>query len=241
VCRRPAAPASGREPPPPPPDPIFIKVCGITRLTDALHAVDQGATALGFIFWPRSPRAVSPQRAAEIVAELPSSITTVGVFVNEPIDGIRAMVAQTGITAVQLHGDEPPAYADALAWPLIRAVGVDEIDEACETWSEQTTLLLDTIDPVRRGGSGIPIDWTRAAGIARRRRLVLAGGLTPENVSSAIRAVRPFGVDVSSGVESAPGVKDFAKVTRFIANAQSAFAMQQGEGDRGMGERGAWK
>jgi phosphoribosylanthranilate isomerase len=91
---------------------MFIKVCGITRLTDALHAVDQGATALGFVFWPRSPRAVTPERAAEIVAELPSSITTVGVFVNEPIDGIRAIVARTGITTVQLHGDEPPAYAE---------------------------------------------------------------------------------------------------------------------------------
>ena len=204
-------------------DPLFIKVCGITRLTDALHAVEQGATALGFIFWPRSPRNVSPQRAAEIIAELPSSITTVGVFVNEPIDAIRAMAAQTRITAVQLHGDEPPAYAAALAWPLIRAVALDEVEAACDAWSAPTALLLDTIDPVRRGGTGVPVDWGRAAGVARRRRLVLAGGLTPENVADAIRAVRPYGVDVSSGVESAPGVKDFEKVSRFVANAHRAF------------------
>jgi phosphoribosylanthranilate isomerase len=206
---------------------MFIKVCGITRLTDALHAVDQGATALGFVFWPRSPRAVSPERAAEIVAELPSGITTVGVFVNEPIDGIRAMVALTGINAVQLHGDEPPAYADALAWPLFRAVDVDEVEEACGAWSEQTMLLLDTIDPVRRGGTGVPVNWAFAAGVARTRRLVLAGGLTPENVASAIRAVRPYGVDVSSGVESSPGVKDFDKVTRFLKNARRALEEYQ--------------
>ena len=205
------------------PDPIFIKICGMTRLTDALHAVDQGATALGFIFWPRSPRAVSLERAAEIVAELPSSITTVGVFVNEPIDGIRAIVARTGINTVQLHGDEPPAYADALEWPLIRAVDADDVDEACAAWSGQTALLLDTIDPIRRGGTGVPVDWARAAGVARTRKLVLAGGLTPENVASAIRAVRPYGVDVSSGVELAPGVKDFDKVARFVKNALRAF------------------
>jgi phosphoribosylanthranilate isomerase len=202
---------------------MFVKVCGITRLTDALHAVEKGATALGFIFWPRSPRAVSPSRAAEIIAELPTSLMTVGVFVNEPIDGIRAMVARTGITAVQLHGDEPPAYADALEWPLFRAVDADEIEDACEAWSEQTTLLLDTIDPVRRGGTGVPVDWARAAGVAQARRIVLAGGLTPENVTDAIRAVRPYGVDVSSGVELSPGVKDFDKITRFVANARRAF------------------
>ena len=168
-------------------------------------------------------------------------MTTVGVFVNEPVDGIRAIVAKTGITAVQLHGDEPPAYAVALEWPVIRAVAANEVDIACDAWSKETVLLLDTIDPVRRGGTGLSVDWALAAGVARRRRLVLAGGLTPENVSSAVRAVRPYGVDVSSGVESAPGVKDFDKVTRFIANARSAFAMEQGEGDRGKGERGAWK
>jgi phosphoribosylanthranilate isomerase len=215
---------------------MFVKICGITRLTDALYAVEQGATALGFIFWPRSPRAIGPERAAEIVAELPSSITTFGVFVNEPIEGIRAMVAKTGITAVQLHGDEPPAYADALEWPLIRAVDADDVEDACGAWSEQTLLLLDTIDPVRRGGTGVPVDWTLAAGVARRRRIVLAGGLTADSVSTAIHAVRPYGVDVSSGVESSPGVKDFGKVARFISNARSAFEMHRGQGEGGRGK-----
>jgi phosphoribosylanthranilate isomerase len=202
---------------------MFVKICGITRLTDALHAVEQGATAVGFVLWPRSPRAVSVDRAAGIIAELPSHVMAVGVFVNEPVDGIRAIAERLRLTAVQLHGDEPPAYAEALDWPVIRAVSVGDIGEAWEAWSPETALLVDNIDPVRRGGTGAVIDWSSAADLAQKRRVVLAGGLTPDNVASAIRAVRPFGVDVSSGVEAAPGVKDFDKVTQFIANAREAF------------------
>ena len=202
---------------------VFIKVCGITRVSDALHAVEQGATALGFVLWPMSPRAITADRAAEIVAELPSHVMSVGVFVNESIDAIRTTAEHVGLTAVQLHGDEPPAYADALEWPVIRAVSVGEIDFVADAWSPDTALLVDNIDPVRRGGTGTAVDWSQAAGIAKTRRVVLAGGLTPENVAIAIRAVHPFGVDVSSGVESAPGVKDFDKVTQFISNARLAF------------------
>jgi phosphoribosylanthranilate isomerase len=209
------------------PDPIFIKVCGITRVSDALHAVEQGATALGFVLWPKSPRAVGVDRAAEIIAALPSHVMTVGVFVNEPIDSIRSAAERAHLTAVQLHGDEPPAYADALDWPVIRAVSVDEIDLVAEAWPPDTPLLVDNIDPVRRGGTGGAIDWSRAAGVAKTRRVVLAGGLTPENVATAIRAVHPFGVDVSSGVESGPGVKDLDKVTQFVSNARLAFEEYQ--------------
>ena len=206
---------------------MFIKVCGITRVSDALHAVEQGATALGFVLWPKSPRAVGVDRAAEIIAALPSHVMTVGVFVNEPIDSIRSAVERARLTAVQLHGDEPPAYADALDWPVIRAVSVDEIDLVAEAWPADTPLLVDNIDPVRRGGTGGAIDWTRAAGVAKTRRVVLAGGLTPDNVATAIRAVHPFGVDVSSGVESGPGVKDLDKVTQFVSNARLAFEEYQ--------------
>jgi phosphoribosylanthranilate isomerase len=202
---------------------MFVKICGITRLTDALHAVEQGATAIGFVLWPSSPRAVTIERAAEIVAELPSSVMTIGVFVNEPVDGIRRIVQRTRLTGVQLHGDEPPAYADALDWPVIRAVSVSDIGEVSDAWPPETSLLVDNIDPARRGGTGAVIDWSQAAEVAQKRRVVLAGGLTPDNVASAIRAARPFGVDVSSGVEASPGVKDFDKVTRFIANARGAF------------------
>jgi len=202
---------------------MFVKVCGITRLTDALHAVEQGATAIGFVLWPRSPRAVTVECAADIVAALPSHVMRVGVFVNEPLESIRGIAERTRLTAVQLHGDEPPAYADALDWPVLRAVSVAELDQVCEAWPPETALLVDNIDPVRRGGTGAVIDWSQAAAIALKRRIVLAGGLTPDNVASAIRAVRPFGVDVSSGVEASPGVKDFDKVTQFIANAREAF------------------
>ena len=202
---------------------MFVKVCGITRLTDALHAVEQGATAIGFVLWPRSPRGVSIERAAEISAELPSHVMRVGVFVNDSVDRIRTMAEQARLTAVQLHGDEPPAYADALDWPVFRAVSLGDLEYASEVWAPETALLVDNIDPVRRGGTGAVIDWSQAAAMASKRRIVLAGGLTPDNVASAIRAVRPFGVDVSSGVEASPGVKDFGKVTEFIANARLAF------------------
>jgi phosphoribosylanthranilate isomerase len=203
-------------------DSIFIKVCGITRLTDALHATQQGATALGFVFWPKSPRYIEPERAAGIIAELPSSLLSVGVFVNESLDGIRDTVGKSGITAVQLHGDEPPAYADALEWPLLRSVTTDEADMMCSAWPVETTFLVDAADRVRRGGTGGRVNWARAAEMARGHRVVLAGGLTPENVKLAITSVRPYGVDVSTGVEESPGVKDFDKVARFVANARSA-------------------
>ena len=202
---------------------MFLKVCGITRLTDALHAAQQGATALGFVFWPRSPRFVTPEQAAEIIGELPGSVTTVGVFVNESIDGIRRVVARAGLTAVQLHGDEPPAYADAIPCSLLRSVTLDEAAQACEDWPPGTTLLLDAADRERRGGTGQRVDWTRAAALARDHRVVLAGGLTPDNVADAIAHVRPYGVDVSSGVEQSPGVKDLHKMTEFLMSAKSAF------------------
>ena len=180
---------------------MFIKICGITRLTDALYAVDRGATALGFVFWPRSPRHVAPERAAEIVAGLPSTLMTVGVFVNETIDRVRNVVAQARINAVQLHGDEPPAFGAALEWPLLRSVTLADAPDVAAAWPRETTLLLDATDRLRRGGTGTMVDWPRAADLARQRRVVLAGGLTPENVAAAITTVRPFGVDVSSGVE----------------------------------------
>ena len=202
---------------------MFAKVCGLTRLTDALHAVKHGATAVGFVFWPKSPRFIAPELAAGIIRELPGTVIAVGVFVNQPIDEITRIAAQTGIAAIQLHGDEPPAYAPALPWPVLRATALDEVNGSLTDWPLDTLLLLDVHDPVRRGGTGRTIDWSRAAGIAAGRRIVLAGGLTPDNVGAAIDAVRPYGVDVSSGVEEAPGVKNFDKVARFLENARAAF------------------
>ena len=207
---------------------MFLKVCGITRLTDALHAVNQGASALGFVFWPKSPRYVTAEQAAAIIRELPPTLMTIGVFVNEPVDGIRATVETAGLTTVQLHGDEPPAYADALPWPLLRSLALSDVP--LTAWPIETTVVLDAVDPLTRGGTGRTIDWNAAAEVARGRKVILAGGLTAENVATAIATVKPFGVDVSSGVEEAPGVKDFDKVTRFLANARAAFERVQGEG-----------
>lgn len=202
---------------------MFVKVCGITRLADAIHAMEHGATALGFVFWPKSPRYVTPAQAAGIIAALSPALTTVGVFVNESVEGINTVMRQTGIAAVQLHGDERPAYAETLGRPVLRAVNVDEADETCAAWPPDTTFLVDAVDTVRRGGTGHIVEWDRAAAIARQWRVVLAGGLTPANVAEAIAAVRPFGVDVASGVEASPGVKDLDKVARFLANARQAF------------------
>jgi phosphoribosylanthranilate isomerase len=202
---------------------MFLKICGITRLDDALHAAEQGATALGFVFWPRSPRHVTVDRAAEIIAELPPGILSVGVFVNEPVETISVQAARTGITAVQLHGDEPPLYAEALPLPVLRSVTLHDAAQAAAAWPETTTLLLDAADTVRRGGTGQLVDWAGAAALAGTRRIVLAGGLTPVNVAEAIETVKPFGVDVSSGVEESPGVKSFDKVSVFLTNARRAF------------------
>ena len=205
---------------------MFVKICGITRLEDARHAVEHGATALGFVFWKASPRSVAPARAAEIVAALPSGVDAVGVFVNASIDGIREVVAQTGITTVQLHGDEPSGYAAALGWPVLRAIDVEAGEAACAGWPPDTVFLVDAADRVRRGGTGTLVNWARAADLAGRRRVVLAGGLTDTNVADAIARVAPFGVDVSSGVEEAPGIKNADKMARFLARARSAFEQQ---------------
>ena len=202
---------------------MFVKICGITRLEDAQQAVEHGATALGFVFWPRSPRYVAPERAAEIVRALPAGVTTVGVFVNEPVDRVRAIAATAGVGIVQLHGDEPAAYAGAVGYPIFRSVTLADAIEASVTWPVGTRLLLDAADRERRGGTGQQVDWSRAAAIARQQPVILAGGLTPDNVADAIADVEPYGVDVSSGVESAPGIKDAIKVARFLENARAAF------------------
>ena len=200
---------------------MFVKICGITRLSDARHAVTCGAAAIGFVFWPGSPRYIAPARAAEIIADLPANVAAVGVFVDEPVESIKDVVRQTGIGTVQLHGNEPSDYAAAIAQPVWRAVGVQDAGKAMATWPVDTTLLLDVVDPSRRG-TGQTVDWQVAAAIARTRRVVLAGGLTPENVGQAIELVQPFGVDVSSGVEDSPGIKNMDKVERFLAGARSA-------------------
>jgi phosphoribosylanthranilate isomerase len=201
-----------------------LKICGITRLADAQHAVREGATAIGFVFWRKSPRYVEPERASEISAALPDAVTRVGVFVDEDVNVIRHTAKTVGFQVVQLHGDEPASYADEIEQPILRSATLETAVDTAHAWPSGVTLLLDAVDPARRGGTGVAIDWSRAADVARERRVVLAGGLTPQNIEEAIMTVRPFGVDVSSGVEARPGVKDFDKVSLFLANARAAFA-----------------
>ena len=195
---------------------MFVKICGITRREDAEAAVSAGANALGFIFWPGSPRYIDPFRARAIALALLPFVTAVGVFVDQPAEYVNGVASLAQLGAVQLHGEEPPGYARTMNRPVIKAVALHDNERAAldsfEMWPERILVLLDVHDPVRRGGTGRTIDWTAAAGLARRRRVVLAGGLTAENVGEAIARVRPFGIDVSSGVEKAPGIKDHGRL-----------------------------
>ena len=198
---------------------VKVKVCGITRVDDALLASDLGASAVGFVFWPRSPRYLAPAEAREIAARLPGDVAPVGVFVDPAADEVRQVVEEVGLAAVQLHGDEPPAFCRSLPYRVIKAVGVDGADATragAAAVPEEATVLLDARDPERRGGTGRTVDWEIAAGIATEGRVFLAGGLRAANARAAIHAVRPYGLDVSSGVESAPGRKDPALLRAFF-------------------------
>ena len=190
---------------------MLVKICGITRVEDAASAVEQGANAIGFIFWPRSARYIEPARARAIVRELPAFVTAVGVFVNASADEINAAADTAELGAVQLHGDETPEIVPLLARPVVKALGRIEV-ERIDDWPSQVRLLVDADDREQRGGTGKRADWTAASALARRRPILLAGGLSPANVEAAIAAVSPYGIDVSSGVEDAPGLKNPEKI-----------------------------
>jgi len=216
----------------------WVKICGTTSLEDARLAVDAGADALGFVF-AASPRRVTPETAQQIIAELPANVQKVGVFVNEPAERIRAIVAQAGLTAVQLHGDETPDFARQLfPWEgtrrTCRIIKAIPIRAGFEAQAEQFTkkektvdaLLLDTHSPAARGGTGQSFDRQLASSAAPRlalsAKLILAGGLDPASVGSGIHLLRPWGVDVVSGVEREPGKKDPEKVRAFVAAVRQA-------------------
>jgi phosphoribosylanthranilate isomerase len=198
---------------------MMIKICGITRVEDAQRAADLGATAVGFVFWPRSPRAIAPDAARRIGATLPAHVERVGVFVDATATEVDAIADEAALTTVQLQGDESVDAVRSLSarWPVIRAIGLTaEVTPATlDAWRD-VRVLLDAHDPVNRGGTGRTVDWDRAAAIASRHAIILAGGLTPRNVADAVARVRPAGVDVSSGVEVAPGVKDPDKLRAFF-------------------------
>ena len=202
-----------------------VKICGITRLEDAQQAVDLGAAALGFNFYPPSPRYVEPAAARAIVNQLPPFVTAVGVFANEADAGrVISIAHDAGVTTVQLHGPGFPDLHELLsAFTLVVAVPVREGFKVEELGNlKPSAYLLDAFDPDRPGGTGKTFDWNAAREAKRYGPIILAGGLTPENVGRAVRVVRPFAVDVASGVESAPGIKDPAKLRAFFAAVAEA-------------------
>ena len=204
-----------------------VKICGITRLEDAQEAVELGAAALGFNFYPPSPRYIEPRAAKAIGRRLPPFVTPVGVFANETAAGrVISIAREAGVTGVQLHGPGFPDLHELLsAFTLVVAVPVRDGFKAEDLAKlSPSAYLLDAFDPERPGGTGKTFDWNAAREAKRYGPIILAGGLTPENVGRAIRVVRPFAVDVASGVESAPGIKDPAKLRAFFAAVADADA-----------------
>ena len=210
---------------------MIVKICGIKTLADARAAVAAGADMLGFNFYPASPRYLDPAACAALIAALRDELIRVpilvGVFVNMPPADVSALLDSCGLDLAQLHGDEPPEVLAALgirAFKAIRPRAAGEADAQlqayCRRWPAAPDILLDASAPGLYGGSGKTADWSVAASLARRARLLLAGGLHPGNVAEAIAAVRPWGVDVASGVESAPAVKDPAKMAEFVRKAK---------------------
>lgn len=199
-----------------------VKICGITNIDDALHAADCGADALGFVFFDKSPRCVSPEQARGIIAELPPFVAAVGLFVNEQPQRILEIAESCAIDVLQLHGDETPQ--DCLLSPhrVVKALRIkDESSLAPLGDYAVSALLLDAWVAGAYGGTGHVSNWELAAKAAETHRIILAGGLNPDNVSKAVRAVRPYGVDVSSGVEDSPGRKNHEKVEAFIRAAKN--------------------
>ena len=204
---------------------VRVKICGVTCVADALLAVECGADLIGLNFYPLSPRSVTLPIAQAIRAVLPTYIQCVGVFVNAASEDIAALVEQVPLNAIQFHGDETATDIQRWTCTTIKAVRIpiDGIIPPLEDMPS-TYLLLDTYRPGRYGGTGEVFAWTATAALPQtvRQRLLLAGGLTPENVAAAVQTVRPWAVDVASGVESTPGHKDPDKVRAFITNAKTA-------------------
>ena len=201
---------------------VKVKICGITNLEDALMAVEAGADALGFVFFQGSPRYIAPDQASGIIRRLPPFVQTVGLFVNEEVTTVNRVADTCGLDIIQLHGEESPDYCHAVTRRIIKAFRVKDAS-SLDTIADYRVAgsLLDAWSPVAHGGTGTTFNWDIAAQAAASRPIILAGGLTPENVAGAITAVRPYAVDVSSGVESAPGKKDAGLVSRFIRATRS--------------------
>ncbi|AFM26753.1 phosphoribosylanthranilate isomerase [Desulfomonile tiedjei] len=201
---------------------VRVKICGITRIEDAIAAVRSGADALGFVFYAGSPRFIHPEDARDIIRRMPPFVTTVGVFVNEERNRIEAMSRTSGIHSIQLHGSEHPEDCSGFDRPVFKALRVSGLESLASIQLYETAgILLDSAVPGTWGGTGTVPDWKcigdfldkDISGI--RKRLILAGGLTAENVKMAVKIVRPWAVDVSSGVEFEPGIKNHEKMKEF--------------------------
>ena len=204
--------------------PVKVKICGITSLSDGLTAAEAGADALGFMFWDGSPRRVSLETAAGIIRTLPPFIVKVGVFVNAPTDLVYRAIGECGLSLLQFHGDETPDYCLQFGLMSMKAFRIRNAESLRALAAYRTEAwLLDAFSAEKPGGTGEQFDWDLAVQARELGRpIFLAGGLTPENVGEAVRKVRPYAVDVSSGVEAAPGKKDPAKVKAFIEAARNA-------------------
>jgi len=199
-----------------------VKICGITSLEDAQAAVAAGADAIGLVFYPPSSRYVTPEIAAQIVAGLGPFVTTVGLFVNEEAAVVKDTLALTGLQLLQFHGDESAQYCEQFKRPYIKALRMSpDLDplQAMAAFPQACGYLFDAWQPDKFGGTGKTFDWQRIAGLASDN-LILAGGLNPDNVEAAVQAVRPYAVDVSGGVELAPGKKDHRALKAFISSAK---------------------
>ncbi len=200
---------------------VKVKICGITNITDALIAVSYGADALGFIFYRKSPRFIAAKAACEIIAELPPFIKTVGVFVNETADRVNKIADTCKLDIVQLHGEESPAYCKKIKRRVIKAFRIKDEKSLLPMRSYKVDgYLLDAFVEDLHGGSGETCDWNLVRRAEEHGPIILAGGLTPENVADAVRQAEPYGVDVCSGVEESKGKKDLEKIKSFIREAK---------------------
>ena len=205
------------------PDPrVKVKICGMTQFKDAKFAVEQGADAVGFIFYKRSPRSVTMKEAREMIMKLPPFVDTVGVFVNETADRVNRIAEYCGLDLVKLHGDESPVFCKKIRRRVIKAFRIRDL-QSIKQLSKYTVsgFLLDTFAENLHGGTGKTFDWNLALPAKKIGPVILAGGLGPLNIRQAITQVRPYGVDVCSGVEKTSGVKDPEKVRTFLENIRS--------------------
>ena len=200
---------------------VKVKICGITNLEDAQAAAEAGADALGFVFYPDSPRFIDPGNARAIIAKLPVFITSVGVFVDESEDLIRRIIREGGIQILQFHGSESPVLCTRFREKVIKAIRIKDEESISEMQMyDVDTFLLDTYLDCAKGGTGKTFNWKYAEMAKENGRIILSGGLNPSNIGNAVRKLKPYGVDVSSGVEISPGKKDHVKIREFVRKAK---------------------